>query len=138
MPAVDVNGVGLYYEIHGQGEPLALVHGSWADATTWELVAPALAESFQVLIYDRRGHSRSERPATPGSVSEDADDLAALLEELDLAPAHVVTNSFGGNIALRLATRRPDLFAHPVLPRTTVVERDQCRRRKPDDAAARS
>ena len=110
MPAIDVNGVLLYYEIHGQGEPLALVHGSWADARTWELVAPALAESFQVLIYDRRGHSRSERPATPGSVSEDADDLAALLEELDLAPAHVVTNSFGGNIALRLATRRPDLF----------------------------
>jgi pimeloyl-ACP methyl ester carboxylesterase len=73
-------------------------------------VVPALAGSLRVLVYDRRGHSRSERPDTPGSVDEDGDDLAALLEVLDLAPAHVVTNSFGGNIALRLATRRPDVF----------------------------
>lgn len=63
-----------------------------------------------MLSYDRRGHSRSERPATQGSYDEDGDDLAALLEALDLAPAHVVTNSGGGNIALGLATRRPDVF----------------------------
>jgi pimeloyl-ACP methyl ester carboxylesterase len=69
-----------------------------------------LAENFHVLSYDRRGHSRSERPATQGSFDEDGDDLAALLEALDLAPAHVVTNSSGGNIALRLATRRPAVF----------------------------
>lgn len=110
MPEVEVNRVRLYYELEGSGEPLALVHGSWVDATSWALVAPALAESFRVLLYDRRGHSRSEQPSTPGSVDEDGDDLAALLEALDLAPAHVVTNSYGGNIALRLATRRPDVF----------------------------
>ena len=73
-------------------------------------MGPRLAESFRVVIYDRRGHSRSQRPDTPGSVDEDGDDLAALLEALDLAPAHVVTNSYGGNIALRLATRRPEVF----------------------------
>ena len=110
MPEATVNGVRLYYELHGSGEPLALVHGAWADATTWRFVVPGLAEKFRVLSYDRRGHSRSERPATQGSVDEDGDDLAALLEALDLAPAHVVANSGGGNIALRLATRRPDLF----------------------------
>jgi pimeloyl-ACP methyl ester carboxylesterase len=110
MPEVEVNGVRLYYELHGDGEPLALVHGSWGDATGWAFAVPALAESFRVLAYDRRGHSRSERPDTQGSVDEDGDDLAALLEALDLAPAHVVTNSYGGNVALRLAARRPDLF----------------------------
>ena len=110
MAEIEVNGVRLYYELHGSGEPLALVHGSWGDATSWALVLPGLAESFRVLVYDRRGHSRSERPATPGSVDEDGDDLAALLEALDFAPAHVVTNSYGGNIALRLAMRRPQLF----------------------------
>ena len=110
MPEAEVNGVGLYYELEGSGEPLALVHGSWGDATSWGFVVPGLAESFRVLAYDRRGHSRSERPDTPGSVDEDGDDLAALLEALDLAPAHVVTNSYGGNIALRLATRRPEVF----------------------------
>lgn len=109
-PEAQVNGVNLYHELEGSGEPLALVHGSWGDATNWARVAPGLAETFRVLIYDRRGHSRSERPNTNGSVDEDGDDLAALLEALDLAPAHVVTNSYGGNIALRLATRRPDLF----------------------------
>jgi pimeloyl-ACP methyl ester carboxylesterase len=107
---IEVNGVRLYYELHGSGEPLVLVHGSWGDARNWRFVVPGLAESFRVVVYDRRGHSRSERPDTPGSVDEDGDDLAALLEALDLAPAHVVTNSYGGNIALGLATRRPEVF----------------------------
>jgi pimeloyl-ACP methyl ester carboxylesterase len=110
MSEVEVNGVRLYYELHGSGEPLALVHGAWVDATAWRFVVHGLAETFRVLSYDRRGHSRSERPARQGSFDEDGDDLAALLEGLALAPAHVVTNSGGGNIALRLATRRPDLF----------------------------
>jgi pimeloyl-ACP methyl ester carboxylesterase len=110
MPETEANGVRLYYEVHGGAEPLVLVHGSWVDATRWRFIAPRLAESFRVLVYDRRGHSRSARFDAPGSVDEDGDDLAALLETLDLAPAHVITNSFGGNIALRLATRRPDVF----------------------------
>jgi pimeloyl-ACP methyl ester carboxylesterase len=110
MAQTSVNGVSLYYEVHGEGQPLAMVHGSWSDAGMWGFVLPGLAESFTVLVYDRRGHSRSERPDTPGSVDEDGDDLAALLEAFDLAPAHVVTSSFGGNIALRLAARRPDIF----------------------------
>jgi pimeloyl-ACP methyl ester carboxylesterase len=110
MPETEANGVRLYYEIHGGGEPLVLVHGSWVDATRWRLVVPGLAKSFRVLVYDRRGHSRSERPDAPGSVDEDGDDLAALLETLELAPAHVVTSSYGGTIALRLAMRRPEIF----------------------------
>lgn len=110
MPEAEANGVRLYYEIHGGGEPVVLVHGSWVDATRWRFVVPGLAESFRVLVYDRRGHSRSERPVAPGSVDEDGDDLAALLEALELAPAHVVTSSYGGNVALRLATRRAELF----------------------------
>jgi pimeloyl-ACP methyl ester carboxylesterase len=107
---IEVNRVRLYYEFHGEGEPLALVHGSWGDAVSWQLVLPQLAESLRVLVYDRRGHSRSERPEGQGSVHEDADDLAALLESLEFAPAHVVANSYGGNVALRLAAKRPELF----------------------------
>jgi pimeloyl-ACP methyl ester carboxylesterase len=110
MPETQANGVSLYYELTGAGDPLVLVHGSWADGARWANVVPGLAESFQVLTYDRRGHSRSERPATQGSVDEDGDDLTALMDAVGLAPAHVVTNSFGGNIAVRLATRRPEVF----------------------------
>ncbi len=116
MPVTRVNGVGLYWESHGEvGEPLVMVHGSWGDHDNWAPVVPGLAEHYRVVTYDRRGHSRSERPAGQGSIHEDADDLAALLEHLDLAPAHIVGNSGGSAVALRLAARRPDLF------RTLVV-----------------
>jgi pimeloyl-ACP methyl ester carboxylesterase len=110
VPEVEVNGVRLYYELYGHGEPVVLVHGSWVDGTAWRFVTSGLAETFRVLVYDRRGHSRSERPESQGSVGEDGDDLAALVESLALAPAHMITSSFGGTIALRLAARRPDVF----------------------------
>src|ERR1041385_6457371 len=85
----------------GSGEPLVLVHGSWGDHHNWDPVVSALAESFRVLAYDRRGHSASERLAGQGSVFEDADDLAALINELGLAPAYVAGNSCGAVITLR-------------------------------------
>jgi pimeloyl-ACP methyl ester carboxylesterase len=110
MPQTRVNDIDLHYELSGSGPSLVLVHGSWGDHHNWDLVAPALSESFQVLTYDRRGHSASERPDAQGSVFEDADDLAGLVEQLGLAPANIVGNSFGAAITLRAATRRPDVF----------------------------
>jgi pimeloyl-ACP methyl ester carboxylesterase len=87
------------------------VHGSWGDHTNWTPVVPLLSEEFDVVAYDRRGHSSSERLDAQGSTDEDAADLAALIEALDLAPAHIVANSFGGVITLRLAASRPELLA---------------------------
>ncbi len=111
MPVAAINGIELYWEMSGQvGDPVVLVHGSWADHHSWDRMVPALAHSLRVLTYDRRGHSRSERPATRGSVREDVADLVALIEHLDLVPAHILGNSFGGSIVLRLAAERPDLF----------------------------
>jgi pimeloyl-ACP methyl ester carboxylesterase len=111
MPTATVNGVRLFYELNGNAEiPLVLVHGSWDSHDDWNLVVPRLADSFRVLAYDRRGHSKSERPSGPGSVREDVADLAALIEHLALGPAWVVGNSFGAAIALRLAGERPELF----------------------------
>jgi pimeloyl-ACP methyl ester carboxylesterase len=111
MPTTTVNGVRLSYTLTGDsGPPLVLVHGSWADQRDWELLVSTLAEHFRVLTYDRRGHSQSECPPGQGSVEEDAADLAALIEHLNLAPAHIVGLSLGGSIVLRLAARRPDLI----------------------------
>ena len=110
MAIARVNGVELYYEVSGSGEPLVLVHGSWGDHHNWDPVVVPLAESFRVVTYDRRGHSASERSAKQGSVFEDADDLAALSDHLELGPAHIAGNSFGAVIVLRAATRRPDIF----------------------------
>ena len=111
MAIANVNGVRLFYELTGTGEtPVVMVHGSWTSHHNWDLVAPQLAGSFQVLTYDRRGHSDSERISGQGSVREDVADLAALIEHLGLGPAWVVGNSWGGSITLRLAGERPDLL----------------------------
>jgi pimeloyl-ACP methyl ester carboxylesterase len=111
MATAKVNGVRIFYELHGAGAPpVVLVHGSWDSHRVWDLVVPRLAEVFRVLTYDRRGHSQSERDVGQGSVREDVADLAALLEHLGLVPAWVVGNSFGASIALRLACERPELF----------------------------
>ena len=109
MPEGIFNGVRLFYEEAGSGDPLVLVHGSWMDHHTWDQLAPSLAERFRVVSYDRRGHSQSERPPGQGSVREDVADLAALIEDRGLAPAHIIGNSFGGSIVLRLAIDRPEL-----------------------------
>ena len=110
MPLLEVNGVRLAVEESGSGEPLVLVHGSWASRQAWALVEDDLAQRFRVVSYDRRGHTDSEDSAEPGTRRDDEDDLAALIESLELAPANVFGNSFGGSIALGLAARRPELF----------------------------
>jgi pimeloyl-ACP methyl ester carboxylesterase len=120
MPMKTCNGTELYYELSGDGAPLVLVHGGWIDAKSWELVVPAFAEHFQVLAYDRRGHSRSRRPGA-GSRRHDEDDLIALLDALDLAPAHLVGNSFGAAIVLAVAGRRPDLVRSVVAHEPPLV-----------------
>jgi pimeloyl-ACP methyl ester carboxylesterase len=107
-----INGVRLFWEQTGEhGAPLVLVHGSWGDHHSWDAVVPGLARKFRVFTYDRRGHSQSERPATQGSINEDVADLAAFIVNQRLAPAHVVGNSFGAGVALKLAAAQPDLFA---------------------------
>lgn len=109
MTSVQANGVRLEVNENGTGEPLVLVHGSWDDRHTWAAVEEPLAQSFRVVTYDRRGHSDSDDAGGPGSRGVDEDDLADLVETLDLAPAHFVGNSFGASIVLGLGARRPDL-----------------------------
>jgi len=110
MPTIRVNGTSLYYQGQGAGPGVIFVHGSWIDHTTWAAVVGLLASQYRTVTYDRRGHSRSERSSEQGSAEQDAADLIALVERLDLAPVFVVGNSLGGLIALRAAATRPDLL----------------------------
>lgn len=111
MPRNLINGVELYWELSGKsGEPLVLVHGSWIDHCHWDFLIPFLQDSFRILSYDRRGHSQSERPPQRGSIKDDLLDLRILLEHLDLAPAHILGNSYGAMLTLRLAVEHPELF----------------------------
>ena len=116
------NGVDLYLETRGGAGPsIVLVHGSWGDHHNWDGVVPLLARSCRVTTYDRRGHSQSERLATQGSIRDDVRDLAALIEGLGIAPAHVVGNSFGAIVTLNLIIARPDLFASAAIHEPPLI-----------------
>lgn len=110
LQLVTVNGVRLACtDSGGDGAALVLVHGSWGSRHNWDPVAPGLAAHFRVIAYDRRGHSDSEHPPGPGRFSQDAADLAGLIEHFGIAPAWVVGSSAGAVITLRLAASRPEL-----------------------------
>jgi pimeloyl-ACP methyl ester carboxylesterase len=111
MATTMVDGVELYYEITGTGDCLVLTHGSWTDGSGWAPAVARLAARYQVVVWDRRGHSRSQAGAGPGSRAEDAVDLAGLIEHVSSEPVHVAGNSYGANVALTLVTTRPGLVA---------------------------
>jgi pimeloyl-ACP methyl ester carboxylesterase len=114
---VAVGAATLYCEVCGSGPPLLLITGGGGDADFWARLAPSLATEFTVVTYDRRGCSRSPRPAgwTATSVDEQADDAAALLRTLDMTPAVVIGHSGGASIACALAARHPTVVRHAIL-----------------------
>ena len=115
MPTVKVKGVELYYEEHGRGEPLVLVPGFGTGLWIWYRQVPAFAERFRTIIFDPRGVARSEAPDAPFTMRDLGEDLAALLEELQIEKAHVLGASFGGFVAQEFA------LAHPERTRSLVL-----------------
>jgi esterase len=106
---IRVNGVALYYEEHGAGEPIVCIHGTGSSSALWRDAAAVLATHGRTILYDRRGFSRSERPEPyVTNVHQHTDDAAALIDALDAAPAIVIGRSQGGEIAVDLALRYPD------------------------------
>jgi esterase len=107
MAELQVNGVRLYYEEHGQGPPILCVHGMAGSALMWAAAVPELAKLGRVIVYDRRGCTRSQRPDPydKTTVAEHTDDAGALLDALGAAPAVVVGRSYGGGVAIDLALR---------------------------------
>jgi pimeloyl-ACP methyl ester carboxylesterase len=118
-----INGVELHVDPPvGGGELVILVHGGWTDATTWAAAIAPLARTHRVVAYDRCGHTRSERGPQPPTRRQHEDDLAALIDTLDLGPAHLVGTSGGAVIALALAGRRPELVRSVVAHEPPVLE----------------
>jgi pimeloyl-ACP methyl ester carboxylesterase len=121
MPHVDIDGTGLYYEATGTGEPVVFVHGNWTDHSVWGPLVAELPPGLRTIAYDRRGSSRSQRSRERVTRRLHEDDLAALIERLGPAPAHVVASSFGGSTALGLAARRPELIRSVVAHEPPLV-----------------
>jgi len=115
----DANGIKTNYLEAGKGDPVVLIHGSGPGVTSyanWRLVLPALAENFRVVAPDMVGFGFSERPANiQYGVQTWADQVVGLMDTLALPKVHLVGNSFGGAIALRIATQHPDRVGKLVL-----------------------
>ena len=112
MPIAKVNGVEIYYETQGNGEPILLVPPNWWPCATWNVkVVPALAQQFRTIIYDGRGTGRSEKPADGYTVEQFAADGIELLQQLGVARCHLVGFAIGGQIVQAMAIERPDLVA---------------------------
>jgi pimeloyl-ACP methyl ester carboxylesterase len=117
--SADANGIKTNYLEAGKGDPVVLIHGSGPGVTSyanWRLVLPALAENFRVLAPDMVGFGFSQRPTNiEYGVQTWADQVVGLMDTLGLPTAHLVGNSFGGAIALRIATQHPDRVGKLVL-----------------------
>jgi pimeloyl-ACP methyl ester carboxylesterase len=111
----DVNGLHLYYEVHGSGWPLILLHGGLFSSEMFGPVLPALAEGHQVIAVDLQGHGRTadiDRPLSPVLMG---DDIAALIRYLGLDRPDLVGYSLGGGVALHTALKTPELVRRLVV-----------------------
>ena len=104
----DVNGVHLYYETHGEGRPLVLLHGGLASGEMFGPILPALSAAHRVIVPDLQGHGRTADVDRPLDIRTMADDIAALIDELGLDGPDVVGYSLGGGVAFMTAVRHPD------------------------------
>ena len=118
MPRVNTNGIDIYYEITGSGDPLVLISGLGYDHWMWHKMVPGLAEHFQVVTFDNRGVGDTDKPTGPYTAQMLADDTAGLIEALEFAPAAVMGHSMGGFVAQALALSRPELISKLILSAT--------------------
>jgi pimeloyl-ACP methyl ester carboxylesterase len=118
----DVNGINLYYETHGTGRPLILLHGGLGSGEMFGPVLPQLAERHQVIAVDLQGHGRTADIDRPIDARLMAGDIAALIDHLGLESPDVVGYSLGGGVAFQTA------FQHPAKIRRLVAVSANIRR----------
>ncbi|MDQ0198315.1 alpha/beta fold hydrolase [Neobacillus ginsengisoli] len=119
MPIAHANGIELYYEVHGDGEPLLLIMGLSLNSKSWFRTLPALSEHFKVIVFDNRGTGLSSKPQSPYSIELMSDDANAVLDAAGVDSAHVYGISMGGMIAQRLALKYPERIRSLILGCTT-------------------
>jgi pimeloyl-ACP methyl ester carboxylesterase len=106
---IQVNGLELYYEEYGSGTPLILLHGGTSTSQTWQPILPFFVPHFRVIAPDSRAHGRTNNPSGLLSYRQMADDVAGLIEALNLTKPLVCGYSDGGQVALELGMQHPGL-----------------------------
>jgi pimeloyl-ACP methyl ester carboxylesterase len=109
MAIMRVGEIQMYYETIGHGEPVVFIHGLGSSARDWENQIGFFSKIYQVILFDVRGHGKSDKPPGPYSIPLFSRDLIALLTALQIGPVHVVGISMGGMIGLQLAVDAPEL-----------------------------
>lgn len=109
MPKMQVGDINMYYETHGQGQPLVFIHGLGSSTQDWSAQVDEFSKSYQVITCDLRGHGQSDKPAGPYTVPMFSDDVAKLLTALKVGPAHIVGISLGGGVVFQFAIDHPDM-----------------------------
>jgi pimeloyl-ACP methyl ester carboxylesterase len=104
----NINGIDIYYEVYGEGDPVVLIHGGLSNGDHFNNIIPALAEQYQVIVMDSRGHGRSSFDETPISYEVMANDVLGLMDHLGLDKASIVGWSDGGIIGLEIAIHNPE------------------------------
>ncbi len=120
MPTIRVNTIDMYYEIHGEGEPVVLIAGLNSDHTLYRGILPQLAARYKVIVFDNRGVGRTDKPDIPYSINMMAEDTAGLLNALGITQAHILGTSMGGRIATALALQQPQQVKSLILVSTVV------------------
>lgn len=111
MPYVKANGLNTYYEEHGQGEPLILLHGGTVSQAMWRQHIPTLGKHFKVITPDLRGHGKTDNPYKQFSYRAMAEDIAFFIDVMGIKKANVCGYSDGGQIALVLAMNYPNCLS---------------------------
>lgn len=120
----EVNGIHMYYEIYGEGRPLVLIHGGGSTIqTTFGRIIPMLAKHRQIIAVELQAHGRTGDRNAELSFEQDADDVAALLQSLKVTQADIFGFSNGGNTALQLAIRHPEL-CRKIVAASVLLKRD--------------
>jgi 3-oxoadipate enol-lactonase len=120
VPKATVNGIGLYYEIHGRGEPLILTAGMGGDHRSWFPQMRDFARHFTVITFDGRGIGKTDRPSGLYSFGTLAADVIGLLDHLSLDRAHILGESLGGIVAQEVAIGYPQRVRKLILANTSV------------------
>ncbi len=110
----------MYYEVHGEGQPLLLISGLGDNLNAWASQVPEFARKYRVVVFDNRGSGRTDAPDMPYSIKMMAEDTAGLMDALRIGKAHVLGVSMGGYIAEELAITYPGRVASLVLATTSV------------------
>jgi pimeloyl-ACP methyl ester carboxylesterase len=118
MPWQYIHGLEIYYEVSGSGPPVMLIHGLGSSLQDWENQIPILSKKFQVITVDLRGHGKSGRHTGPFTITQFAEDTAALLGKIGAEPVNLVGISMGGMVAFQLSLDCPDLVEKLVVVNT--------------------